>query len=86
MQSIIFQNQMFRGLFLEETPNASILVTDHPTFRKRPLNLGILGGGCLGRFGSTHPNAMIRQLLVLNAVDTLLSPPLGILKIYIKKV
>lgn len=35
------------------------------------------------RFDGMHPNAMIRLLLVLNAVDTLLSPPLGI---YIKKV
>ena len=76
----------FGALSGKRLPNASILVTDHPTVRKRPLNLGILGGGCLGRFGSTHPNAMIRRLLVLNAVDTLLSPPLGILKIYIKKV
>ena len=38
---------MFRGLFLEETPYASILVSDHVTSRKRPLNLGILGGSCL---------------------------------------
>ena len=53
MQSIIFQNQMFRGLFLEETPYAAILVTDHPTSRKRPLSLGILGGGRLRDWGST---------------------------------
>ena len=77
---------MFRDLFWKRLPNASILVTDHPTSRKRLLNLGILGGGCLGRFDSTHPNATIRRLLVLNAVDTLLSPPVGTLKIYVKKV
>ena len=38
---------MFRDVFSEETPYALILVSDHLTSRKRPLNLGILGGGRL---------------------------------------